>query len=208
MKKSVVFIVLFLFIAGISAQAQLKFGLKAGVNLANASLKGNVLDNLKTENLTGFQVGPMLNVTIPIFGLGFDAAVLYSQDGFKYKSASEAAGEIYRTYKLNTLEVPVNLKYKLTLFKLIGAYATAGPYINFKLSDNLKTQFEDKTFGAGLNFGVGIELLNHLQIGVNYRNGLTDDYSKIKVAYLLPSLETGKLEGKTTTWSVTAAYLF
>jgi opacity protein-like surface antigen len=184
---------LFLPVGGISVQAQLKFGIKAGINLENASLKGDVLDNLDSNNFTGFQVGPMLEFTIPVIGLGLDVAALYSQQGMK------VSGE---DIQLNNLEVPVNLKYKLSFFKLLGVYGTAGPYINFKLSDSLQDQFEAKSFGAGLNFGAGVELLRHLQVGVNYRMGLTDDYQSIE------NIAGNLSKWKTETWSITAAYLF
>ncbi|MDR2683474.1 MAG: porin family protein [Dysgonamonadaceae bacterium] len=197
MKKYVVFMGLFLLMGGISVQAQLKFGLKAGVNLSNISLEGPLADNLAISNLTGFKAGPMMELTIPIIGLGLEAAVLYSQQDFKF-SKDELRN---KNYKRNGLEVPVNLKYKLSFFKLIGIYGTAGPYIHFKLSENLQNQFNAQTFGAGLNFGAGVELLSHLQAGINYQMGLTEDYSANDFAGNL-------LKGKTTTWSITAAYLF
>ena len=212
MKKYFVFIVLFILIGGISMQAQVKFGLKVGVNLANASLSEVSLDavaaNLNTENLTGFQAGPMIEAMLPALGLGFDAAVLYSQQGFKLP----VEGSIplnFEKVKLNTLQVPVNLKYKLMLVpKLVKMYANAGPYIslNFpnKLGD-LINDIESKSFGAGLNFGLGAELLSHLQVGFNYQVGLTDDFSNIK-------WKVGEVyniyKGRTTGWSFAVAYLF
>jgi hypothetical protein len=45
--------------------------------------------------------------------------------------------------------------------------------LNHRLRQNL--------FGAGVNLGAGVELLNHLQVGVNYSIGLTDNYSVNKV---------------------------
>jgi hypothetical protein len=194
MKKHVFLMVLFLLAGGAMLRAQVKFGLKTGVNLANVSLKGAPEENLASSNLTGFAVGPMFEATIPVIGLGLDAAVLYSQQGFKVERES---------YKLNTLEVPVNLKWKLTLLKLIGVYATAGPYLQFNLSEDVREQLKAKSFGTGLNLGAGVELLNHLQVGVNYQRGLTDDFDSITFQNVLHGLK-----GKTSTWSVTAAYLF
>jgi len=187
MKKYFVFIGLFFLIGGISAQAQFKFGLKAGVNLANASFKAESLD---PKNFIGFQAGPMMEYIVPAVGLGFDAAVLYSQQGFKIDK---------EVVKLSALEVPVNLKYKLTFAKVIGIYGAVGPYIDFKLSD-LKGDWENESFGAGLNFGLGIELLSHLQVGANYKLGLTDDFSAKEGLFVF--------KGKPTIWSITAAFLF
>jgi hypothetical protein len=199
MKKYVLlvifFMVFFLLAGGVMVRAQVKFGLKTGVNMANVSLDGPVAGNLALSNLTGFKAGPMLEVAIPVIGMGLDAAVLYAQQGFKQPTATGK-----ESYRLNTLEMPVNLKWKLTLLKLIGVYGTAGPYLQFKLSENLTNQFKAKTFGAGLNLGAGVELLGHLQVGANYQWGLTENYGSVS--------GVSSLKGKTSTWSVTAAYLF
>ncbi|GHS97847.1 membrane protein [Bacteroidia bacterium] len=204
MKKNLFLLVAFLLI-GISAQAQLKFGLKAGVNLSKASIEGSfgetIATNLVVENLTGFQVGPMVEFTVPILGIGFDAAALYSQEGFKLKGVEKA-------YKTNNLLVPVNLKYKLTFLNVVGAYVAAGPYAKFNF-DDIKSQYESKSFGAGLNFGFGVELLGHLQVGVNYQLGLTEDFSSIKLPGIteIPNI-SNDLKGKPQGWTVSAAYLF
>ena len=197
MRKYFVFIVLFFLIGGIGAQAQLKLGIKAGVNMSNVALGSleEVGGNFKTENLTGFQLGPMIEAMTPL-GIGLDLAVLYSQTGFKNALENEE-------YKLNTLQVPVNLKLRITLLpKLLKVYGTAGPYACLNLSGKLKDQIETKTFGLGLNFGAGIELLKHLQVGFNYQVGLTNDFGSFDFS-TVPDLK-----GRPTVWSVTAAYLF
>ena len=202
MKKYFVFIVLFSLIGGMSAQAQLKYGLKAGVNLSNVNLdKDNLLSNLDSKNLTGFQVGPMVEGMFAI--VGFDAAILYSQQGFKLNDASSIS-EAWEEYKMSTLQIPVNLKTKIALVpKLVKAYVTMGPSFNVNFS-TIKEQVESKAFGVGLNFGLGAEVLSHLQVGVNYQLGLTEDYSNFKLGVH----EIVGLKGKPRMWSVTAAYLF
>ena len=59
-------------------QAQIHFGVKGGLNLSKASFS-HVEDNFKKDNFTGFFIGPMAEVTIPIVGLGVDASLLFSQ---------------------------------------------------------------------------------------------------------------------------------
>jgi hypothetical protein len=212
MKKSLFFLIVLFLTGVITTQAQLKFGLKAGVNLSNVSLDGNWVKNLEVENLMGFQVGPMVELTVPVIGIGLDAAVLYSNEGFKLNEATIqdlGATVQAKNYKANNLLIPVNLKYKLIFLNVAGVYATAGPYVKFGLNSSLKDQYESKSFGAGLNFGLGVELLNHLQVGVNYQLGLTEDYSSLKVPGLtdIPGF-TGEIKAQPRVWSVTAAYLF
>ena len=51
------------------AQAQVKFGLKGGLNISTLSFSQDVV---KGDNRTGFFVGPMVEFTLPVVGLGFD----------------------------------------------------------------------------------------------------------------------------------------
>jgi len=194
MKKYFVFTVIAVLFTALSAQAQLKWGLKAGVNLSSMSFS-NLEENINPSNFTGFQVGPMMEFTVPIIGVGMDAALLYSQTGFKL------GGE---TFKNGSLLVPVNFKYKMSLLGIAGAFATVGPYADFKIHDDLgsfQETLKTKSFGAGLNFGIGAELLSKLQVGVNYQLGLTDNYGSTDAWDMI----TG---GKTRVWSITAAYFF
>lgn len=195
MKKSAIILLGFLMLSVVSAQADLRLGIRGGVNLANASFDS---DNLKSDNFTGLQLGALLEFMPANSGLGLEAGALYSQHGFKFKGNDK--GEV----DIKTLEVPANLKFKMSLLGLVGVYATAGPYISFKLDDSFKDvqdQWKAKSFAAGLNFGFGVEVFKHLQVGANYKMSLTNDYSSIDYKDL-------DLEGKTRTWSLTATYFF
>lgn len=61
------------------AQAQLKWGVKGGVNMSKIDWNGGFDGN--KDNSTGFFIGPMAEFTIPVIGLGIDGAVMYSQRG-------------------------------------------------------------------------------------------------------------------------------
>ena len=54
-----------------SAEAQVKFGIKGGLNVTSMSLDSKVLD---AENRAGFFIGPTLKFTLPVVGLGIDAS--------------------------------------------------------------------------------------------------------------------------------------
>ena len=197
MKKAIIVLTILL-IPALSLQANFRIGAKAGVNLAKATFS---TEDLKTENFTGFQVGPIVEFT-GLAGFGLDAAILYSQHGLK-------STELDYEEKVGTLDIPVNLKMKFSLMDLIGCYLTAGPYISFKLEDKvfsssgkIQEQWKSKNFGAGLNFGGGVELMKNLQIGVNYQLALNDDYSN----FSLDDLKDYK--AKSRIWSITAAYFF
>lgn len=195
MKKTVALVLIALAaLITVPVKAQVKFGIKGGVNISTVHFNKEIVSK---GNMTGFQIGPMIEARIPLVGIGFDAAVLYSQKGLGIGSED---------IKTDYLDVPVNLKWKFGL-PVVKGFLTAGPYVGFRVGGDkiwkvLNDQIEAKTFSAGLNFGAGIELISHLQVGVNYGLGLTDNYS-IKKADL-----TNGGNGKNRGWSITAAILF
>ena len=199
MKKvtGLVLIILMAFIA-VPAKSQLKFGVKGGLNISSVHLNSDIL---KADNVTGFQIGPMIETTIPLIGVGLDAGILYSQKGMDVKSETGTSTNVKTDY----IDVPVNLKWKFGL-PIIKGYLAAGPYIGFRVGGDkfweipgsVVGQVKAKNFSAGLNFGAGVELISHLQVGINYGLGLTDNYSAEKY----------DLNAKNRGWSVTAAILF
>lgn len=172
-------------------QAQIHFGVKGGLNLSKASLS-DIPGNFKKDNFTGFFIGPMAEVNIPIVGLGVDASLLFAQRGVKV--TPEGADEY--TVKQNCLDIPVNLKYNIGLGSLLGLYIAAGP--DFYFDFEKKSGIDKKKAEVGINVGAGVKLLNHLQVGANYN---------------IPLGDTAKIEGtdgsyKTKTWQVSVAYIF
>ncbi|MDR2679234.1 MAG: PorT family protein [Tannerella sp.] len=198
-KVNLLLIIAALFVVS-TMDAQIRFGVKGGVNVAKVKFDKNAL---KSDNVTGFHVGPTLEGMVGQGGIGFDAAVLYSQKGF---NAEE------KKVKNAFLEIPVNVKFKLGL-PLINPYVAAGPYADIRIAGNkvwdvAKTaggivhRIKTKDFGAGLNFSAGAEVFNILQLGVTYSLGLTDNYETFD-----PKNIDG-YKGKDHTWSVSATVFF
>jgi len=198
MMKKTVFVVLTLI--GLTLltpiQAQIRFGIKGGVNLFSVHFN-NLGENFNTDNMTGFQIGPYMEAIIPLTGFGIDAAAIYSRKGLKVNT---------ETQHLDYLDIPVNLHWNMNLL-LLKTYLAAGPYMGIKLSgsnpffENVQDQIKEKSFGAGINMGGGI-YLGPLQLGLVYSLGLTDNYNIDKITS--SSFSNGKNRG----WSITAAYIF
>ncbi|MDR0732819.1 MAG: PorT family protein [Dysgonamonadaceae bacterium] len=197
MKRITIILAVFSFVFISSIHADIRLGVKAGVNLANASLSS---DAIKTSNFTGFQVGPVIEIGLPLISV--DAAVLYNQQGLAFNPLK--ANKEYFKEKDSRLDVPVNLKFKLGS-SLLGCFLTAGPYASLRLVNSLSDQIKNKNFGAGVNVGAGVSLLRHLQIGVNYKISVTDDYQLFNTENAIVELAA---KGKARVWSITAAYLF
>jgi hypothetical protein len=183
----------------VASAQNVRLGVKGGLNVASVKFGKEVF---ATDNLTGFHLGPILEVMTPLPGIGFDGAVLFTQKGMKVRNRGEM--------KNNFIEVPVNLKWKMVL-PLVKPYLAAGPYAEFRVAgdresvfSDIKTQIKSKSFGAGLNFAAGAEILSLLQISVNYNLGLTNNFSTFDVDNLHSYTDKGKIR----TWVISAAVFF
>lgn len=195
------------------AKAQIKFGVKGGLNLASASLSDAWDAKGNADNYTGFFIGPMVDITMPIIGLGVDGALMYSQKGTKISFDDLGS----TTFKQQGIEIPVNLKYSIGLGSLASIYFAAGPsfYFNMKSDDDftfnsVAGSLDYDKSEVSLNLGAGVKLLRHLQLGVNYNMGLTDS-AKAKIDSSNSSDIWDAINGesyKSKMWQVSVAYLF
>jgi hypothetical protein len=182
-----------------AAHAQLNFGVKGGVNIATVKFNNDVVN---ADNITGFQIGPMLEYVKPSTGWGMDVALLFMQKGGKVEK---------QAVKGNYLEIPVNVKWKL-MTPLLKPYLAAGPYFGFRtgkkiwninrLYNDVSGQVKAGNFSTGLNFSVGAETLGFLQMGLNYGIGLIDNFETLNTD------SRPGFKGKSHTWSISAAVLF
>ena len=191
--------------AVIPAQAQLKFGVKAGVNLAEAPSNIESLQGLSAEGTTGFFVGPMAKFTIPVLGLGLEADALYSRTG------AEVAGE---KINKNSIEIPVYLRYDFALpliSKVAVPFIAVGPQFGFAFgsTDEMTDwgKYEYKKSNLSLNLGAGAILLSKIQVHLNYNIALgeTSELTGITGAW---QGATNAMDSKTNTFQISAAYLF
>ena len=169
------------------AQAQLiKFGVKGGMNFSKFDFDAKNFGEVKDYS-TGFFIGPMAEVTLPIVGLGIDGAVMFSQRG---KSETKEQG----------FEVPVNLKYTIGLGSMAGVYLAAGPDFFFNLKDFDVEGGKAKKSQVAVNIGAGLKLLSKLQLGVTYQIPMGDSFEWKDAV--------GAGSAKNKTWQVSAAYMF
>jgi hypothetical protein len=192
MKKilSALFVAVCCMAMAMPAQAQVSFGVKGGLNLSKMDAAEIMEWGYKDfkENSTGFFIGPMIEASVPIVGLGVDGALMYSQRG---------SGEL----KQQGIEIPVNLKYSIGLGDMAAIFFAAGPDFYFNLKDVDLATIEKNTAQVGLNLGAGVKLINHLQIGFNYQFALGNSF-KFK------NVKDIDVKNKLNTWQISLAYLF
>ena len=185
-----------------NASAQIKFGLKGGVNVTDMSLNSSVFD---ASNRTGFFVGPTIKVQLPLVGLGIDASALYDQREAKIKVGNTTTKETLRSQAIN---VPINLRYGWGLSSIANIFLFAGPQFGFNVGDkdqkiNDKSTWSVKNSNFSLNFGAGVTLLSHLQLTANYNVvcGKTSDAS-------IEQLTNKEVRSRANAWQIALAYYF
>lgn len=157
-----------------SVQAQgIKFGVKGGLNITKMSFSKDVFDS---DNKTGFYIGPTIKISLPL-GLGLDIAALYDQRSTEVKAEVNQSGTAVGNYgdekiTQKSLQIPVNLRYNIGLGASAGIYLAAGPQFGFPVGDkvyNTKVgEYRLKDANLSINFGAGVYLLKHLEVGFMY----------------------------------------
>ncbi len=162
-----------------------QLGIKAGVNMANeikSFSQQAIADGFSSKNLTGYQIGLTYQAMPKNSGLGCEVGVLLSQKGSAFSDTTFIATIKQGYRELNYVEVPFNLRYRLTL-GFIGVYGTAGIYGGYALSgktvDEMSNNIQGETFNSfmdhvdyGYNLGAGVELFKKIQLGATWSRGL------------------------------------
>lgn len=148
MKKICTLLLAFIIVGSISVQAQIKFGVKGGLNLPSLNAQAG---SINLDAATGWHGGLMLELKLPI--LGIQADVLYSQIGVDNIDIQGTLGDLKHT----TLDIPVVAK--IYLLKVINIQL--GPQFAFvtssKIGDfDVKGQIDNKT--VSFVAGIGVEL--------------------------------------------------
>lgn len=210
MKKSIIRIIaaaMLFALPALPAAAQIHFGPKLGVAIDKLSFSKDVLNS---DNRAGFTGGLTLEVMLPVANLGFDISAMYvhrSSDVLDMTDQDPVTGA-YSVEKNNRdyIEIPLNLKYKLGLpvvGKIVTPYVFTGPSFAFLTSKKaINEAMNNKTFDVAWNFGVGLQLINKIQVGASYGLGMT------KAVKALSDVESANIDGKNRYWTVTAAYFF
>ncbi len=139
----------------------LSFGPKAGVNLSNYS-GGTINSNIKA----GFHFGSVVN-----FGFGkifsIQPEILFSMQGAKVESSGSK-----KDFKINYLNVPVMLKFRIAN----GFFIEAGPQAGLRLPESIPGEAINnfsKTLDFSIGAGLGYQSENGFGAGIRYISGVS-----------------------------------
>ena len=190
----------------VAAQAQVKFGVKGGLNLTSMKLDNSIVD---PSNQAGFFIGPTVKFTLPVVGLGVDASALYDQRSAKSDD---------ETIKQQSIQIPLNLRYGIGLGSTASIYIFAGPQFGFNVGDKAFSSVDSatkevtnwtlKSSNLSANVGLGLMLLNHLQISANYNIALGTTGEVDVDSALNTTWNTAIGKAKANAWQLSVAYFF
>lgn len=196
--------------ATIPASAQVKLGVKGGLNVSKMSVSSDVLD---ADNRAGWFIGPTLKLTVPIVGLSFDVSALYDQKSTKVSDDNNGS----KTIKQQAIDIPVNVRYGVGLGDAANIFFFAGPQFAFNVGDkefkwnstsSYENTFQLKKSTLSINVGAGVTLLSHLQLTANYNIacGKTGDATVWNTVE--KTRQAVVKNGRTNSWQVGVAYFF
>ena len=196
MKKILTIVAITCIAFAMPAQAQVKFGLKGGLNLTSLSADGV---NSAISNKSGFYVGPTVKFTLPVVGLSIDGSALYDQRNAKIKGTDQ-------TIKAQSIQIPINVRYGIGLSSVVNVFAFAGPQFGFNIGDKSKLldqmgEWSLKSSNISGNIGIGATVFSKLQITANYNFQLSKAGEVV-----LEDGTTGKM--KFNSWQLGLGYYF
>ncbi len=183
----------------IPSQAQLvKFGVKGGYNLSKPTYQISSSTTTGKQH-SGFFFGPTAEITIPFLGFGVDGALLYSQKGIAVTS------DKYSTVQQQEIAIPVNLKYTIGN-SLAGIFIFGGPQFAYNMSSSKNDGYRTYSFNKSnvtFNVGLGIKMVNHLQITANYNIPCNNTAN-----YTVDTAAGQERSVKNKSWQFAAAWYF
>lgn len=219
-----------------AVNAQLTFGLKAGMNMSGMT----EYENSKIK--LGYKIGPTMEYLLND-NIAIQTGLFLSSKGAKSEEIEyedELTGlkiKAEETTDANYLELPISLAYIYPVSQKINIYAHAGPYFAYGIfgktkikasASILSTTIEMNTFSesnveiadqkievdallkrfdAGLVFGVGVEI-NRFTIGANYDLGLTNVINKNANIFNQSEINMEVPESKNRNFWISVGYLF
>ena len=204
MKRLLTLLLLCVTLGNTEAFAQIKFGIKGGMNLASISFEDTHYDK---KDQPGFFIGPTVKLTLPLTGFAIDVSALYDQRCQKAEILVEGGRNYPTSIKQKQIVVPVNLRYQFGLGSTLGAYVFTGPQIGFNLdNDFTKLNYGDwrpEKTSVSINLGLGIMLLKHMEISASYNLACT------KSADITINSDKQKVgEGKMNAWQIALGWYF
>lgn len=151
-------------------------GIKAGVNLSTVHFAG--ADDAEVDSKAGLVVGVFGELKKPGRGVGLQAEILYSREGFKTKTNYHDV-----KMRLNYIDIPILIKfYPASFFSLDLGYQAGILWNSIAYTKGARgAGTEEKEDIAGIRsvnnslvLGITLRLGDHVDLSARYNVGLSD----------------------------------
>ncbi len=184
------------------SQAQLDFGIKAGINFNSDSFQfsdKSINETVDTKSKMGYHAGIWTRIKVPVIGLYVRPELVYT--ALKSEITSKTLGST--DYNFQKIDIPV-----LVGMKFLGvANVFVGPSFQYIIDGDLKWDIvkEVKTddFTVGMQLGAGVEL-GKIGLDVRWERGFSDTESKA----ILKAGSEGKFDTRVNQIIVGLSYKF
>ena len=195
MKKRLLIAILVM-AAALPITAQVRLGIRCGVTVGKLHFDREVLNS---DNRVGYTGGLVLDLNIPVVGLGAEVSAMYTRRNNRLTDGD-------RIYKRHYLEIPVYARYRLTIpgvDRFFAPYAFTGPNFAILFNENSDDYLRSRKTYVSWDAGVGADLFGHLRISAAYGLGITKAMSYINSEY-----NGDQVNGRDRHWTLNAAWLF
>lgn len=175
MRKFIVTAALLLGLTAITAEAQIKFGIKGAFTYTSLNLKEATWNDM-VDSKTGYNFGAALNIDLPL-GFAIQPEVAYIQTGTQMEFDVPIIGKQSVDLNIGSLEVPVGIQWGIRLGP-VRPFVQCVPYLSIPLAHTMK--LNDKTLelenndelwskvNGGVGVGFGLDVWK-LQLSCRYK---------------------------------------
>lgn len=207
-KRSMVFIVISvitLLTAGYccDANAQLRFGVKGGLNFSALTDIDLGSINGTLDKSTAWHAGVAMQIRVPIAGIAIQPELLYTRKSSAVEYGPADASSSVIDIKMDYFELPVNIQVGLDMI-LLRPYLQFSPYIGYAIGKKFKSvneamdiDWEDLTrFNYGVGIGGGLDIWKfQLSLKYNWSFGSLGKEDKFSDAVSMKRIMNGKFNG-------------
>lgn len=197
MKKSYhIILVIVMMAMSLPAAGQVRLGVRGGVTLGELRFDRDVIDS---DNRMGYCGGLLLDLAIPVTGLGIEASVMYTHRDNRLTDGD-------RLFKRHYIDIPVMARYRLPLPGVERYFAPmvfTGPAFSILFNENASDNWQGRKTYLSWDAGVGADVLRHLRVTASYGIGISKAMSYVDREY-----KGDKVYGRDKHWTLAVAWLF
>ena len=196
MNKRLLLSILLVVTLALPAAAQVRLGLRGGVTLGKMKFDREIIDS---DNRIGYTCGLLLDVNIPVIGLGAEVSALYAH---RDDRLTDGTGYFKRHY----IEIPVYARYRLSLpalERIVAPYVFTGPSFSVLFNEDGSSDCNNSKTYLAWDIGAGVDLFKRLRLSASYDIGISK-----AMEYVNHDYDGGHIHGKDRHWTLSAAILF